>query len=307
MSQALIWICHLIETSQRNEWERWSSLTRSEHWDREAQRQGQAEQMHSYSDIMAIVPAHQESSAGLSKNLPRANWPSAELLDCLRTPYVLWYSNVGLSILSCIGRENVLLKIMTPGWLPLKHKISCLDLTFSLVSLRTPWFAVCVIWQRTDMTLVLWWKNSWIPHVMLWGTTGELGCPYIVNLIEEQMLKEELLFQGCLQALRALDVYWIYNWWHPQPYAVTFVRETEKLVRYYGVLLHEACEQLYILSKTAASVLRMKYFSIIYSRKSTQNYDYEATICEKLCNHTYFLEGKLLPLQISGKKKTNVR
>lgn len=148
----------------QNEWERWSSLTRSKVWDREAQGQGQAEQMHSYSDILVIVPAHQETPVGLRKNLPRANWPPIELLE-----YTVWHINVGLSIRSFIGRENMLWKSMASGWLPLTHKISCLNLTFSLVSLRTPWFALCVwlIRQRTDTRLMSVWKDSWSLHVML--------------------------------------------------------------------------------------------------------------------------------------------
>lgn len=45
------------------------------------------------------------------------------------------------------------------------------------------------------MRLVSGWKDSWSPCEILWGTTEELGCPYIVNLIEEQILKRNFSFK----------------------------------------------------------------------------------------------------------------
>lgn len=83
---------------------------------------------------------------------------------------------------------------------------------------------------------------------------------------------------------------------------IPFLREIEKPVSCYRVLLYEAHEHLYILSKTDASVFKM-YFSVTYSRKTTGNYDYEQSIRGKLHDHTYFLKGKQLPLQVSGQKK----
>lgn len=49
-------------------------------------------------------------------------------------------------------------------------------------------------------------------------------------------------------------------------------------------------------------MFRMNSFSLLYSRKTTQNYDYETTICGKLYDHTYFLKGKTLPLQVFEEK-----
>lgn len=62
----------------------------------------------------------------------------------------------------------------------------------------------------------------------------------------------------------------------------------------------------YIFYQRDAAMFRMNSFSVTYSRKTNQNYDYETTICGKLYDHTYFLKGKPLPLQDSGEKRVGL-
>jgi len=50
----------------------------------------------------------------------------------------------------------------------------------------------------------------------------------------------------------------------------------------------------------------MNSFSVMYSSKTTQNYDYETTVCGKLYDHIYFLKAKTLPLQVSGEKRVSL-
>lgn len=112
----------------------------------------------------------------------------------------------------------------------------------------------------------------------------------------------------CLKGhLQALDVYWMYNWWHSRPCTVSFLRETWKPVSRYRVLLHEAHGHLYIyFIKETRSSNQNEFFSVIYSRKTTQNYDYKTTICGKLYDHTYFLKEKTLPFQVSRGKRVSL-
>lgn len=75
----------------------------------------------------------------------------------------------------------------------------------------------------------------------------------------------------------------------------------------YRVLLHEAHGHLYIyFIKETCSHIQNEFFSVIYSRKTTQTNDYKTTICGTLYGHTYFLKEKTLPLQVSRGKRVSL-